>query len=88
MFGKGKMYKDSSVQPADLFTEEPEVYSEPITPLVEEKFELPEPIITESKPQIEIKTLINDMQKPVVQRKLVKIMAFFDDGTFQELHSI
>ena len=88
MFGKGKMYKDSSVQPADLFTEEPEVYSEPITPLVEEKFELPEPIITESKQQIEIKTLINDMQKPVVQRKLVKIMAFFDDGTFQELHSI
>lgn len=88
MFGKGKMYKDSSSQPADLFTEEPEVFTEPISLPVEEKIELPEPIITEPQPQIEIKTLINELQKPVVQRKLVKIMAFFDDGTFQELHSI
>ena len=36
----------------------------------------------------EIKTLISTSQKPVNQRKLVKIMAFFDDGTFQELTSI
>ena len=36
----------------------------------------------------EIKTLINTSQKPMNQRKLVKIMAFFDDGTFQELTSI
>ncbi len=33
----------------------------------------------------EIKALINTMQKPVNQRKLIKITAFFDDGTFQEL---
>lgn len=36
----------------------------------------------------EIKTLISASQKPINQRKLVKIMAFFDDGTFQELTSI
>jgi transcriptional regulator with XRE-family HTH domain len=36
----------------------------------------------------EIKTLINASQKPVNQRKLIKITAFFDDGTFQELTTI
>lgn len=41
----------------------------------------PAPAVTIS----EIKALINTSQKPVNQRKLVKITAFFDDGTFQEL---
>ena len=36
----------------------------------------------------DIKTLVSTMQKPVNQRKLVKITAFFDDGTFQELTTI
>ena len=36
----------------------------------------------------DIQTLINASQKPVNQRKLVKITAFFDDGTFQELTSL
>ena len=36
----------------------------------------------------EIKTLISATQKPVNQRKLVKITAFFDDGTFQELTTV
>jgi hypothetical protein len=36
----------------------------------------------------DIKTLINESQKPVVQRKLIKITAFFDDGTFQELTTL
>lgn len=36
----------------------------------------------------DIQTLINTCQKPVNQRKLIKITAFFDDGTFQELTSI
>ena len=36
----------------------------------------------------DIQTLINTCQKPVNQRKLVKITAFFDDGTFQELTSL
>lgn len=33
----------------------------------------------------EIKALINTTQKSANQRKLIKITAFFDDGTFQEL---
>lgn len=36
----------------------------------------------------DIKTLISATQKPVNQRKLVKITAFFDDGTFQELTTV
>ena len=88
MFGKGKMYKDSSSQPADLFTEEPEVYAEQIALPDDDKFVVPEPVIAEKQPQIEIKTLVKEVQKPVPQRKIVKIMAFFDDGTFQELQSI
>ena len=36
----------------------------------------------------EIKTLINEVQKPVTQRKLIKITAFFDDGTFQVLTTL
>lgn len=36
----------------------------------------------------DIKTLIDASQKPISQRKLIKITAFFDDGTFQELMSV
>ena len=36
----------------------------------------------------DIKTLIDTAQRPVNQRKLIKITAFFDDGTFQELTSV
>ena len=102
MFGKGKMYKDSSVQPADLFGEmtEPTV---PVMDQLEEVISIPETIspVQESHipaPQYthpsngvtlnDIKTLVNEVQKPVNQRKLIKITAFFDDGTFQELSAI
>lgn len=88
MFGKGKMYKDTSIQSGDLFTEDQELYSEPVDLPKEEKFDLLEPVITNQQPQIEIKTLVKEVQKPVAQRKIIKVMAFFDDGTFQELHSI
>ena len=88
MFGKGKMYKDTSIQSGDLFTEDPELYSEPVDLPKEEKFDLLEQVITNQQPQIEIKTLVKEVQKPVAQRKIIKVMAFFDDGTFQELHSI
>lgn len=105
MFGKGKMYKDASSQPADLF----EVAAEPaIAPSEpdDELFEVPEiaePAVPVQQKQIfqpqrypasngvtlsEIKALVNDIQKPVTQRKLVKITAFFDDGTFQELTTV
>lgn len=105
MFGKGKMYKDASSQPADLF----EVASEPVIATSEpddELFEVSEnaePAVPAQQRQIsqplsypagngvtinDIKALVKDMQKPVTQRKLIKITAFFDDGTFQELTTV
>ena len=102
MFGKGKMYKDSTAQPADLFGE----ISEPNVPYIELNEDIiptPEPQITvqesrSSVPQYnqpangvtlnDIKTLVNEVQRPVNQRKLIKITAFFDDGTFQDLSAI
>ena len=108
MFGKGKMYKESSSEPVQQ-------HVEPLIQPVENEYgdllseknadtDLPE---TETlptqesnitvQPQVtnvpgvtltDIKTLINASQKPVNQRKLVKITAFFDDGTFQELTTI
>ena len=105
MFGKGKMYKDSSSQPADLFAGAPEQPSTAFEPEVE-IFDIPaidEPYASVQQQPIsqpvripvsngvtlnDIKALVNDMQKPAAQRKLVKITAFYDDGTFQELTAL
>lgn len=105
MFGKGKMYKDSSAQPADLFCEVPEPVLTPFEATLESDDSLFTVEAAEPAPQQplfqpqhtpaangvtlnDIKTLVSQMQKPVTQRKLVKITAFFDDGTFQELSAI
>ena len=103
MFGKGKMYKtqeqtifetpnheiqDTEVEVKEeigLFTSlahpEMTVSEQPaaVQPSVQ-----PQPGVTLN----DIKTLVSTMQKPVNQRKLVKITAFFDDGTFQELTTL
>ena len=47
--------------------------------------------MTQIQPSVtlnDIKALVSTIQKPVNQRKLVKITAFFDDGTFQELTTL
>ncbi len=96
MFGKGKMYKtqeqqtifDTGVHETEdkdeisLLTDftQPEMTVPEHTPAVQPVAQ-PEPGVTLN----DIKTLVNTIQKPVNQRKLVKITAFFDDGTFQEL---
>ena len=100
MFGKGKMYKDSKTTVAEdpevgygnLFEEAPSLNE---TPVQESQTAQESRISVQcSTPSAqdaslnEIKTLINTLQKPVNQRKLIKITAFFDDGTFQELTSI
>ena len=85
MFGKGKMYKDASSQPADLF----EVAAEPAVPVQQKQIFQPQRYPAANGVTLsEIKALVNDIQKPVTQRKLVKITAFFDDGTFQELTTV
>ena len=104
MFGKGKMYKTQEQQTIfeetshetpvtnAATTEEVGLF----TSLAHPEMTVPEqPAVVQSviqqQPGVtlnDIKTLVSTMQKPVNQRKLVKITAFFDDGTFQELTTI
>lgn len=88
MFGKGKMYKDSVGQ--DVIQETDSLFSDFIEPDFTPVNEIPvqSPATTPSESSLnEIKTLIAASQQPANQRKLIKITAFFDDGTFQELTS-
>ena len=75
IFGKGKMYKDS---PAESLLQFDEVHEIPSV-----KHE-PEP-----KEEIEQPNLFNYIdntpQRIVTQRKITKIIVFFDDDTYQEL---
>lgn len=102
MFGKGKMYKDNALN-TDLFNEIHEEYNEPAEVECADVYipeRQPETAIEQSVPLqqttpvanmaslSDIRTLLNEVQKPVNQRKLIKITAFFDDGTFQELTTL
>lgn len=89
MLGTGKMYKnapsDSPIissapvtasaipdnEPGSLFAEEPSVESADKT--------------DDAKDFNAIRTLIENVQTPVKQRKAVKVMILFDDGSYQEL---
>ena len=100
MFGKGKMYKTQEQQTIfetpTAIEDTPEeiggIFSELAateTP-AQEQPTLIQPTV-QAQPGVtlnDIKTLVSTMQKPVSQRKLVKITAFFDDGTFQELTTL
>lgn len=92
MLGKGKMYKNASAEApdeaaaqvsGDLFADEFPIMQEVYVAAPEENIPAVAPASGASIN--EIKALINTMQKPVSQRKLIKITAFYDDGTFQEL---
>lgn len=75
IFGKGKMYKDSPTETLLQFDEVPE------RPSVKHE--------TEPKEEIEQPNLFNSIdntpQRIVTQRKITKIIVFFDDDTYQEL---
>jgi transcriptional regulator with XRE-family HTH domain len=98
MFGKGKMYKTQEQQTIfDTNLQENEEKDEIslLTDFAQPEFTAPEqapaaqPV--QQQPGVtlnDIKTLVNTIQKPVNQRKLIKITAFFDDGTFQELTAL
>lgn len=84
MFGKGKMYKDSTVvhEPAeDLLFSDLDLEDEPKAPS-------PAPI-EEMQPIIESSTALNTLahatQVVGSQRKVSKILILFDDGTYQEM---
>lgn len=75
IFGKGKMYKESPAETLLQFDEVPEI------PSVKHE--------TEPKEEIEQPNLFNSIdntpQRIVTQRKITKIIVFFDDDTYQEL---
>ncbi len=78
MFGKGKMYKNSPNSDTErLFPEESPLMSEEISPEFETV--LPEPVLNE------IRTLDKSDKHAVRQRKAVKIIVMYDDGSYQEL---
>ena len=94
MFGKGKMYKNAPAEApdeaaaqvsGDLFADEFPIMQEVYAAAPEENVPAAAPAPASGASINEIKALINTMQKPVSQRKLIKITAFYDDGTFQEL---
>jgi transcriptional regulator with XRE-family HTH domain len=98
MFGKGKMYKTQEQQTIFENNEENDNKDEINVPsdFSQQEFIVPEQApaaqpVHQQQPSVtlnDIKTLVSTIQKPVNQRKLVKITAFFDDGTFQELTSL
>ena len=102
MFGKGKMYKTQEQQTIFEAPEAPVVREDTteeiglFTSLAHPEITVPEQAATvqpvvQQQPGVtmnDIKTLVSTMQKPVNQRKLIKITAFFDDGTFQELTTL
>ena len=75
IFGKGKMYKDSPTETLLQFDEVPEIPSVKHEP--EPKEEIGQPNLFNS--------IDNTPQRIVTQRKITKIIVFFDDDTYQEL---
>lgn len=86
MFGKGRMYKDSSSVP------EPDIPEDLLFPDIDvddaPRIQLPVQIEDKKDPvetSNEIKPLNEMVQTITNQRKVSKIIILFDDGTFQEM---
>ena len=75
IFGKGKMYKDSPAETLLQFDEVPEMPS--VKHQIEPKEDIEQPNLFNS--------IDNTPQRIVTQRKITKIIVFFDDDTYQEL---
>ena len=84
MFGKGKMYRDSSSEVHAVPAPE---HSENETDLLFSDEDLAEDIVEDVKIQSsnEIKNLSEPIKTIVKQRNVKKIIIFFDDGTYQEM---
>ena len=79
MFGKGKMYKDARREDTSL-PETDVLFPEPMP---EETFPCPEERTEE--PFSPIETSNNITESVVNQRKVVKVIVLFDDGSYQEM---
>lgn len=85
MFGKGKMYKEQppasrQIEEDRLFpSEEPDtLFSVPDSVHEPEEY----PAIASSNELIDLNDTV---QHSVIQRKVIKVIIMFDDGTFQEM---
>ncbi len=78
MFGKGKMYKDIQVE--EVFLPESDVlFPDPISPD-------PIPYTEQTEESFSpIETSDNTTETIVNQRKVVKVIVLFDDGSYQEM---
>ena len=99
MLGRGKMYKNTTTtvevpsQPAAqnnednlplLFEYDEEIVE--VEPSPQSADPAPSPAVNPSAPTISsMNTFINTTQSAVKQRKVTKILVFFDDDTFQEI---
>ena len=87
MMGKGKMYKDQvATSDGELFVNDeifaPEpLFIPPVVPESVKEFESAH----ENHAVEQIYTPDKGPEKPVIQRKVSKILIFFDDGTYQEM---
>lgn len=95
MLGKGKMYKEavvdfspaSTVQTTGNLFPEDDIYpaDEDFTAIPNSNF-VQEPVVIPEKRILEQSfTLSSRQEVTVTQRKITKIIAFFDDGSFQEM---
>jgi transcriptional regulator with XRE-family HTH domain len=100
MLGKGKMYKEAPsdlssdrTAPSSMHTTGNLFADEELDPTIEEDFApltspnfIQEPMVVPEKRILEQSfTLSTRQEVPVTQRKITKIIAFFDDGSFQEM---
>ena len=82
LLGKGNMYKVQTAAPAPSVSyEEPTLFNEiqenpPAAPRIE----------TNSEVSTELNTSNNALQNAANQRKVSKIIVFYDDNSFQEFH--
>ena len=87
MLGEGRMYK--SVQQSEDHNPVPKSVQEPencgILPFEDTEFEQKPGNIADFSIQEEEKREIKTIQVPVNQRKAVKVVVFYDDGSYQEL---
>lgn len=82
--GNGRMYRQDSVQNADYQAKNLETQDLGAEPAL---FEEPTAGSPAASRNTLSDTLVQTRQKPKQQRIISKVVVFFNDGTFQELHS-
>ena len=87
MLGEGRMYKSKLQNDGCSSTQKPSIEPESygLLPFEDTEFEKKPENIEDFSTQEEEKCKIKTIQVPVNQRKAVKVVVFYDDGSYQEL---